>query len=467
MKLPNYLPKEYYLTSDDMPLYEGTATFAFCNVLFKKGMGNSIATFDLLVRDMPNNRNFMLFGGLEEMIVHILKLRFKDKHIKSLLKAGLIDKEFSAYLKKFKFSGSVYAMPEGTPFFPGEPVLRVIAPVIEAHLFYLSFLTILISNTVFLTKAIRVSLAAGEKSLLTAAARAHGFEAGYKLVRSAYLTGFSTSIQLSPGEKLKIPIPVKIYKSTFHSYIKSFPTEFEAMMSFAERFSDGEATLMVDTYGLENGMESAIKVCQKLKEKGKSINAVFVDSGDLYEGAVYARKKLDEAGLPNVKIVLASNMDEWKIKKVLDKGAPVDSFMVVSDLSVSLDDPKLEVVYKMAELDDGKTVRQTMKLSVGKKSFPGRKQVFRIEKDGKFVKDTIGIENENVTGEKLLIPMIKKGKLAYKLPRLEEIKEYIKKEVKKLPEQYKQLEVQSPVYPVAISLKMQELIEEVEKQHKI
>jgi len=467
MKLPNYLPKSYYFTDDDMPLFESTAAFAFCNVLYKKGKNKEIATFDLVVRDMPNNRNFMLFGGLEEIIVYILNLRFKNKHIKSLLKAGLIGKEFASYLKKFKFSGSVHAMKEGTPFFPGEPVLRIIAPVIEANLFYIALTNITSSNTIFLTKSIRARLSAGDKTLLTNAGRAQGLEAGSKYLRAAFLTGFTTNLQLSGVEKFKIPLPAKLYKATFHAYIKSFPTEFEAMMVFAEEYPDNEATFMVDTYGLKNGMESVIKVCHKLKEKGKSIFSVFVDSGDLYEGAVYARKELDEAGFPDVKIILASNLNEWKIKELMDKNVPADSFMAITELGTSYDDPKLEVVYKMAELDDGKIVRQTMKFSPGKKSLPGRKQVFRAEENNRFIKDVIGIENENVAGEKLLIPMIEKGKLVYQLPRLEEIKEYIKKEVGKLPEKYKQLEVQALVYPVEISPKMQGLIEEVEKQHKI
>jgi nicotinate phosphoribosyltransferase len=463
MRLPEYLPKSYFFTDDEMALFEVSATFAFCHVFHKKGMEKTIATFDLFVRDLPANRNFMLFGGLEEIIQYILKLRFTNQQMKVLQDNGLIGKELAAYLKKFKFSGSVCAMPEGTVFFPGEPIVRITAPIIEANLLYVALLNITVSNTVFLTKAIRTALVAGGKTLLTNGGRAQGMEAGSKFVRAAYLAGFTTTLQLSGVLKFNIPLPDKFLKSTFHAYIKAFPTELEAMLAFVEVFPNNEATLMLDTYNLETGLENAIKVCQKLKEKGQSIHSVFVDSGDLFQGAVIVRKRLNEAGFPNVKIILASNLNEYKVKALVDKGVPADSFMVITELATSADDPKLEVVYKMAEIDDGKSVRQTMKLAPGKKSLPGKKQVYRVEEGGKFKKDIIGLEEDSIAGKGLLVPMIEKGKLIYLLPRLEDIRQYIKDQVTKLPDKYKKLEVQDPPYLVEISPKLQNISEKVQK----
>jgi len=428
-------------------------------------MSQSLATFDLVVRDLPNNRNFMLLGGTEEIIRYILNLRFKKQHIKVLQDNGLIGKEFAAYLRKFKFSGSVSAMPEGTPFFPGEPIVRVTAPIIEANLLYVCLLNILVSNTVFLTKAIRTYLVAGGKTLLTNAGRAQGMEPGSKFARAAYLAGFAASLQLSGVLKFNIPMPEKFFKSTFHAYIKAFRTELEAMMAFVEEFPNNEATLMIDTYGLEAGLENAIKVCEKLKERGKSIHSVFVDSGDLFQGATFVRRRLDEAGFPDVKIILASSLNEWKVKELVDEGAPADYFMVITELATCSDDPKLEVVYKMAQVDDGKTVRETMKLAPGKKSLPGKKQVYRVEESGKFKKDIIGLEDDSVDGTKLLIPMVEKGELIYLLPKLEDIRRYVSDQVSKLPDNYRRLEVQNPAYLVEVSPKLQDLSEKIQKQH--
>lgn len=456
---------KYFITKEDLPLFESAATFSFCQVLLKKKMHRTVATFDLYVRDMPQNRNFLIFGGLEEVALNILEWKFTDRHLKILLKNKIIDKKFAAYLKKFKFSGTLKAMKEGTIFFPGETIIRITAPIIEANLFLIFLCNAVASNTIFMSKTIRSVLAAKEKTLLTNGGRAQGFEAGIKYVRASYLVGFAPALQLSPLVKHQIEIP-NIIKSTFHAYIKAFSSEYEAFKAFTDEFPDNEATLIVDTYNFENGVKNAIKICQYLKIKNKKIAYIFIDSGDLHARSVYARKLLDKADFKDVKILVASNLNEWRIKKLIDKKTPCDAIMAITELVTSYDDPKLEIVYKMAELREGNKVRQTMKLAKNKISLPGRKQIYRIEKNNKFVKDIIGLDNEKIIGEKLLKTIIKNGKLVYTFPKLEEIKKYIKSQINKLPEKYKRLETQKNNYQVEISKKLNILIKETKLRMK-
>ncbi|MFH0856692.1 MAG: nicotinate phosphoribosyltransferase [bacterium] len=452
-----------FFTKEDLSLFESAAIFSFCQVLKTRGMENQMATFDLFVRDMPKNRNFLLFGGLEEIINGIINWKFNKEDVAVLLNYGLIKEELAKYLEKFKFTGSVMAMKEGTVFFPNEPIIRITAPIIEANILFMFLINAVSSNTIFMSKAARSVLAAKGKPVFTNGGRAQGFEAGAKFVRSAYIAGLIPALQLSPLLKYKIPLPEKIIKSTFHSYIKAFPSELEAMMAFVEEFPDDEATLIVDTYDFEKGIMNAIKVCEHLKKKNKKIFSIFIDSGDLYGRTCRAREKLNSAGFSDVKIMVASNLNEWRVKGLMDKKIPCDSFMAITELATSYDDPKLEIVYKMCQLQDGDKIRQTMKLAPGKKSYPGVKQVFRTKEEDVFKKDIIGLENEKINGEKLLEPIIKEGKLAYDLPHITDIKKYAENQLKFLPDEYKRLETQSN-YPVEISNGLSKLTEYTESK---
>lgn len=459
MKIPDYVPKNHFFTDEDLPLFEVTATFAYCQVLLKENKGHEIATFDLVVRELPEDRNFMIFGGLEEIVCKIKDWKFSADQIKVLTDAGLIGVEMAEYLRDYKFSGSIDAMPEGTIFFPGEPILRLTAPIVEANLFYVFFVNCVPSYTVFMSKAIRSVIAAGDRTVVSNGGRALGFEAGTKYTRSAYLTGISTRLQLSPLVKYKIEVPKGLFKTTFHAYIKAFPTEMEAFEAFVRQFPNHEAGLMIDTYDLEKGLENAIKIGLKLKEKGDGLAAIFVDSGDLIRNSKHVRHRLDRAGLTDVKIIVASNIDEWKIAKLVKAKAPVDFFMAITELTTVADDPKLEIVYKMAELRDREQVRFTMKHTPGKRSLPGRKQVYRFIEKNVYTKDVLGLEKEKNAGIGLLIPIFDRGKLIYELPRLDVIKKYIEDQISKLPEQYKKLSVQRRLYNVEISEKLSELID--------
>ncbi|MFA4880886.1 MAG: nicotinate phosphoribosyltransferase [Candidatus Doudnabacteria bacterium] len=450
MELPSYLPKSHLVSEDELLSFEITSSFSYLKVWEKYKMDKAMATFDVLTRDMPKNRNFMVFTGLEEIVQTILNLKFSNSDIEILKKSGVINKKNADYLKTFKFSGSIDAMEEGTIFFPGEPILRVTAPLREATLFYVYFTTVIPSNTIFSTKCIRLVLVAKGKNIVVGANRAHSFESMAKCIRSAYIVGCMPGS--SPGYIRKYGFEeTKFIKATVHYFIKSFPSELEAMSTFAETFPDNEATLIVDTYDFARGVENAIQVCQQLKRKGKKVHSLYIDSGDLSESVTFARRKLDQAGLQDVEIMIARNLNEWRIKELMDKKIPFDSCLVVTEPATSFDDPRLEIVYKMAQLEDRGVVRQTMKLSPEKKSLPGRKQVYRIMENNKIKKDIIGLEDEDVRGKKLLVPIIKNGKLVYGLPKISEIREYTAKQVKQLPERLRELEVQIPSYKVEIS----------------
>ena len=245
----------------------------------------------------------------------------------------------------------------------------------------------------------------------------------------------------------------------YHATIKSFKTELEAFRKVNELFPNRVA-LMIDTYDIKQGTKNAITVARELKEKGRSLMGVVIDSGDLIKLSKYARAELDKAGFSEVKIVLASNLEEYKIKKIKEEKAPVDVALVNTEGVTSSDSPILEAIYKLAELQKGEEVRPVAKFSSGKKSYPGKKQVFRSEN---FDKDVIGLENENL-GQPLLIKMVEKGKLVYEIPSLDQTRGYIHEQIKKIPKKLLDIENEQ-VYPVEISKKLQKLTEEVRKEH--
>jgi len=228
---------------------------------------------------------------------------------------------------------------------------------------------------------------------------------------------------------LKMVLPLTI---AYHAVIKSFPTELEAMRKMADLYK-GRVSFMVDTYDFNQGMKNAITVIQELKEKGIVVEGgITIDSGNLFDRSVRARKMLDDAGLHEVKITIASNLDEYKIKKLKEKGIPVDAFLVATEAATVSDSPKLEVVYKLSELQNDEKIKFCAKFSSGKESYPGRKQVFRTLENGKIKRDIIGLENEK-PGQPLLIPVIKNGKQVYNFPSLDEIREYVKSQISLLP----------------------------------
>ena len=455
----------HYFGNADLSLFSQAGAFGMWKAWYRAGLEEVTATYDLLIRDMPDNRNFLVFTGLEEVLTDLLNWKFTDDDIERLIQAKLIDEEMAQKLKIFKFEGDVLAMKEGSVFFPGEPVMRLTGPLWQLELLYLYIVNAISSNTIFSSKCVRSILVAQGKIVVLPTTRAQGFESGFKCMRSLYIVGGSpSSSQLAFWRKYGLTLPKKILNALTHAFIKSFDSELEAMRSFTHTFSDDEAVILVDTYNFKNGVNNFITVAKELKEKGGKIAMMYIDSGNLVQRSKYARKELDKNGLHDIKILLSGNIEEKMIEKMLKSGAMCDGFLVVTELISSPDAPKLEVVYKLAEIQKGQDIRPVMKLSKGKKSYPAKKQVFRLrDEQGIMVEDVIGLENEKINGQLLLEEFVSNGKLINYLPPLEEIRSYCKKEIDGLPSYLKILR-KSKNYPVNYSEALSKLSAETEKK---
>ncbi len=453
---------QYIVNREDLPLMQMTGTFVASSIWLAKGMDKLITTFDLCIRDF-NHRNYMLFCGTEEIIAYLKSLKFSDADIGYLLKLKLITKECAQYLKKFKFSGTVYALPEGTPFFPGEPMVRITAPIIEASLIEVVLMGIASSNIPFLTKAVRAVQATQGKFLLsTGPLRAHSFESGMKASRAAYIAGMAITVSPIVAKKYKINVSNPVFTGQ-HFFIKSFGSEIEAMETMAEFFPNS-AAFMVDTYDIKQGIENAIRVAKQSEKKNQKLFAVFIDSGDIAFWCKYTRQELDKHGLKYVKIFTGTNMDEYKIAGLVRGNVPCDIVALATEYMTLSDSPKVEVVYKVAEIRDKEKISFVAKLSPGKLSLPGKKQIFRIySQNGKYRKDIIGLDDEKL-GEPLLKKVMEGGKIIYSFPSLDEIKAYTNLQLKKLPA--KVLDIQNEhLYKVEISGSIKKLLNQLRKQH--
>lgn len=446
----------------DLALTQLSSTFAQCSIWLAEGMDKQIATFDLTVRDMPKNRNYLVAGGLEEFVRYIQNLKYTDKQIQLLLNGKVITEEFAKYLKNFRFSGDIDAMPEGTIFFPGEPIIRVTAPIIEAALIEIVLFNISVSNIIFMSKAARIRSVCKDKVISLGMQRGHSFESGMKGLRSGYICGLASNGWPSFVSKYGLNQDRYYVISGQHFYIKSFADELEAFRKFAKHFPDNTA-FMIDTYDIKKGLDNAVIVGKELKKTGGKLTFVTIDSGDLNELSKMARTRLDENGLYDTKILVATSMNEYKINKLLSSGAPIDSFIVATEYVTMLDAPSLEVVYKMAEIREGSSVRNTAKLAPGKTSYPGRKQVFREYKNGVMVHDFVGLETENY-GTPMLEKIMRNGILKIVLPSMDEMKEYFNKQLQTIPKHLLDVE-KDHKYEVVISEKILKIFEDLKKEH--
>ena len=415
---------------------------------------DTLATFDLFIRELPVNRGYLVACGLEDILSYIKNLRFSQDDIGYLRKQGLFSEDFLEYLSGFKFKGDIWAMPEGTIFFANEPVIRVTASIIEAQIVESFLLNTVNLQTMIASKASRiVSAAGGRKVYDFALRRTHGSEAGVKVARSSYIAGFSGTSCVLAGKIYKIPIA----GTMAHSFIMSFKQEIDSFLAYSTIFPD-RSTLLVDTYDTKKGIENAITIGLYLKEKGYRLQGIRLDSGDITELSKLARRMFDRAGLDYVKIFASGNLDEFKIKDLLDKGAKVDNFGVGTNMGASIDAPCLDVIYKLSEVtDESGNFLATMKLSKHKVTYPGRKQVFRLQdKYGKFKHDILGLEKEKVGGKPLLVKVVDKGRIIYKLPGIEKIKAHVKNNLSGFPEDLKRVNPKLK-YSVVISPRLKKL----------
>ncbi|HVP93116.1 MAG TPA: nicotinate phosphoribosyltransferase [Acidobacteriota bacterium] len=421
------------------------------------------ATFDLFIRRMLPNRSYFLFAGLEQTLLFLKKIKFKEEHIAFLKKQGFKE-DFLNYLRNFKFTGEIWAVPEGTIVFPNEPLIRVTAPIIEAQLIETFLLNTVNLQTTIATKASRVVNAAKSKSIIEfGLRREHGTDAGIKVARCSYIAGCSGTSNVLAGLEYGIPI----FGTMAHSFVMLFDREIDSFRAFTKTFPD-KSTLLIDTFDNIKGAENAATVAKELEKESFRLGAVRLDSGDLVEISKRVRELLDTNDLDYVKIFASGDLDEYKIEELLKKGAKIDSFGVGTKMGTSEDRPYVDVIYKLSEKMDGNgKFSPIMKLSQDKITLPGRKQVFRFtDKRGNFLKDIIALNDEKMNGgQPLLIRVMEKEEIIYDLPSLEEIRKRAFDNVSRLPKKYKKLK-SAPRYPVKLSRRLRRLMRELTERIK-
>src|SRR5919109_1698636 len=357
------------------------------------------AVFEFFVRKLPAQRNFLIAAGLEQALTFLETIQFTQEELAWIAGHGAFRADFVRYLEKFRFSGDVHAMAEGTVFYPNEPILRVTAPIAQAQLVESRLINLLHFETLIASKAARSVLMAPAKLLVDfGLRRAHGAEAGLLAARASYLAGFAGSATVLAAPLFGVPV----YGTMAHSFVQAHDDEITAFDHFAHSLPEN-VVLLIDTYDTEAAAEKVVRVAPKLMRDGIKIKGVRLDSGDLAEHAFKVRRILDDGGLQDVTIFASGSVDEYVLEKLMQKGAPIDGFGIGTHMDTSADAPYLDCAYKLVEYA-GKARR---KRSEGKVLWPGRKQVFRCyDDDGCMREDILSLEGDNVDGEALIRPMM-------------------------------------------------------------
>lgn len=410
------------------------------------------ATFSLFVRDYPAHRNYFVSAGLEEVVAFLESFSFRSKDVDYLGSTGLFSPEFLEYLSSLRFTGDVFAIPEGRLFFKNEPVIEITAPIIEAQLVETFLINAINFQMIIATKAARCVSAAGGRNLIDfSLRRTQGTDAGIKAARASYIGGFDGTSNVLAGKQYGIPT-----RGTMaHSFITSFTEEIDAFYAFAESFPD-QTVLLIDTYDTLEGAKKAVKVSRDMRKRGKVLKGVRLDSGDMSVLSKEVRNLLDRAGENEVQIFASGGMDEYKIEGFSKNSAPIDAYGIGTKMGVSADAPYTDSAYKLVEYQG----RPVLKLSTGKKTLVGRKQVFRRQVDGKMAKDIIALRQEQVEGEPLLMQVMQKGARQSSPEPLSVIRDRFLNEFSTLEDRYKKLN-QPESYPVELGLELQQLQQQV------
>ena len=416
---------------------------------------NEVATFDLFVRGLPPQRNFLLAAGLAPALDYLEGLRFEPDELAWLGEQPAFPAAFVDWLGDLRFTGDVSAMPEGTAFFPEEPVLRVTAPLPETQLVETRLISLINYASLIASRAVRFQLAAPDAVLVDfGLRRAHGAEAGLLAARSAYLAGFDGTATVAAGQRWGIPT----YGTMAHSFVQAHDSEAEAFLRFARAHPDN-AVLLIDTYDTEAGAETVVRITPQLRSEDIEIAGVRLDSGDLGGHAYRVRRILDEGGCRGVRIFASSSLDEYEVADLVR--APIDGFGVGSALTVSTDAPTLDTVYKLQEYAG----RPRRKRSEGKATWPGRKQVFRRYADDLAVGDIVALDDEDPGGEPLLRPVMRSGERLGSDPTLEEIRDRVRRSVASLPGELRALEPAGTAYGVEVSAGVRALAARTDRVH--
>jgi len=408
------------------------------------------ATFSLFIRPFGTRRNFYVAAGLDQVLDELASFRFSAQDINYLQTTKRFSTDFLAYLTQLGFSGQVFAMPEGTIFFADEPVMEVTAPLIEAQLIETFLLNTVGFQTMIASKAARCFHAAAGRPLIDfSLRRTQGRDAGIKVARSTFLAGFEGTSNVLAGKIYGIPVS----GTMAHSYISAFDSELEAFAAYADTFPD-HSIFLIDTYDTLEGAKNAVAVAKEMQQRDQALIGVRLDSGDMAGLSQKVRKILDDAGLDDVKIFASSGFDEFKIAKVVSRGARIDAFGIGTKVGVSADAPYVDIVYKMVRFN----ARDVRKLSPGKSTLAGKKQVFRrSDQEGRYTEDIIGLRDESIEGGRpLLEKVMADGKILRPPPSLQATQAKFKESFILLNDRYKSIEDHN-AYPVKLSRRLEEL----------
>lgn len=455
---------EDYIKASDLALLTEGYELTMADGFMGAGMKDTVAYFDLFFRRVPDNGGFAIAAGLSKVIDYLEHLHFREEDIKYLKSKGISD-ELASYLKDFKFTCDVWAIPEGTPIFPNEPIIKVRGPIIEAQLIETMLLLSINQQSLIATKANRLVRAAhGTAVAEFGTRRAQGVDEAVYGARAAYIGGCVATSGVIPEKEFGIPS----VNTMIHSWVQLFDSEYDAFCEYARRHPD-DCTLVVDTYDtIRSGIPNAIKAFDDvLAPLGKRPKSVRIDSGDITYLSKRVRKMLDVAGYPDCDIMASNSLDEHLISDMVSQGAKVDCFIVGERLITSASSPLFGGVYKLSAIKkDGKTVPKiNLSENVRKITIPSSKQVYRlIDKDsGKAIADVLTLDDEiidetkpyvlfdpdftwkrkeieNFVTRKLLVPIFEGGKKVYEEPSLKEIRDYCLRQTDTLWDEVKRFE---------------------------
>ncbi|MBI4478355.1 MAG: nicotinate phosphoribosyltransferase, partial [Acidobacteria bacterium] len=415
------------------------------------------AVFSLFVRRLPKSRNYLLACGLDDALAYLEHLRFDQPALAYLESLGKFSSRFLQRLDQLRFTGHVYAVPEGTPIFANEPILEIAAPMPEAQLVETIVMNQIHLQTVLASKAVRVVEAAQGRTVVDFGfRRMHGTDAAMKAARAFHIAGVHATSNVAAGQAYGL----QVSGTVAHSYIQAHDDEYEAFRAFARLYP--ETVLLVDTYDTIAGVQKVIDLAKELGPDFR-VSAIRLDSGDLGDLSLRARRMLDAAGLPAVHIFASSTLDEYQIAELLAAGAPITGFGVGSEMGVSPDAPNLDIVYKLVEYAG----RGRLKLSTGKTLLPGRKQVFRVEENGVAQYDILAQHGEGGLGRPLLRQVMKDGvRLPAGRTDLNDARALREAEVNRLPAALRSIQPARPPYRVEVSAALRRAADVLRKQYE-
>lgn len=431
------------------PLLTDLYELTMLQTYYEHGMTGE-AVFELFLRRSPH-RGFFVAAGLEQALDWLAGLRFGDAELAWLRDSGFFSADFVERMAGFRFTGDVRALPEGSVFFPEEPILQITAPLPEGQLVESRLMNIIHYQTLIATKAARCRLAAGTRRVVDfGMRRAHGGEAGLWAGRACHLAGFEATATCLASARYDVPAT----GTMAHAFVLAHDSEIEAFERFA-RSHPNNVVLLIDTYDVEAGARKVVEVAERLRPEGIPVRGVRIDSGDLAAHARRVRAILDAGGLQETRILVSGGLDEHRIARLVADGAPIDGFGVGSQVDTSADVPFLDSAYKLHEFDG----RPRGKRSEGKTDLPGRKQVFRrCGADGYWREDVIGLADETLEGEPLLVPVMRRGERSAPpgVAELGAARERCAAGLARLPAAQRALEP-AEAYPVRLSARLEHL----------